>query len=291
MMKEEEKVHVRIEEEEGEGEGEGGEEREARRQKEEKRKRSREGEMYNVWYHKTQGYRETVRRADREGGATRCDPERDSGRTRGSANPRAHLCPHFARGECAKGAQCEHLHRVPLEKDERSRSELYDVFGRAKFADIKSDQGGVGSFMAPTSTLYVGNLLFTDHPSAYALLARAFGVWGPLLRLRLFLDRHIAFVTYAWTVSAEFAKEAMIDQTLSHAALSCRLNVRWARDDPNPAAQARLQRELQRSAALAIQSTLSSTSSTTPTSSSPSPLLLFAPTSSSSSHLPSLVPY
>jgi len=54
-------------------------------------------------------------------------------------------------------------------------------------------------------------------------------------KVRVIHDKAIAFVTYYLRGSAEFAKEAMCDQHLSHGEV---LNVRWATEDPNPRAKA-----------------------------------------------------
>lgn len=54
-------------------------------------------------------------------------------------------------------------------------------------------------------------------------------------------SKSIGFVTYSLRVSAEFAKEAMADQTLDSSEV---INVRWANEDPNPAAKAGREQEL-----------------------------------------------
>jgi hypothetical protein len=52
--------------------------------------------------------------------------------------------------------------------------------------------------------------------------------------VRVIHDKSIAFVRYKLRAAAEFAKEAMTDQSLGYKEV---LNVRWANDDPNPRAQ------------------------------------------------------
>ncbi|MDP2436949.1 MAG: hypothetical protein Q8P67_14455, partial [archaeon] len=234
-----------------------------------------EGQTYNLWYQKTEGRVERVRRSDRArqgpGGINsaaaaaaggeremlRCDPLRDSGRTAGSERGVGYVCLHFARGECTLGSGCSYLHRVPGEEDSERLDELHDIFGRERHREAKDDMGGVGSFLSSTRTLYLGNLppLRCSLQEYYRLVAMAFGVWGPLENLRVLRDKCIAFVTYRWRPSAEFAKEAMIDQRLTDSAPQ-RLNVRWARPDPNPAAQQRLQLAVQRLALKAVQERL-----------------------------------
>lgn len=62
-----------------------------------------------------------------------------------------------------------------------------------------------------------------------------------LFIVRVVASKSIGFVTYSLRVSAEFAKEAMADQTLDSSEV---INVRWANEDPNPAAKAGREQEL-----------------------------------------------
>lgn len=63
----------------------------------------------------------------------------------------------------------------------------------------------------------------------------------------------MGFVTYSNEANAQFAKEAMAHQSLDHNEI---LNVRWATQDPNPAAQAREKRRVEEQAAAAIRAAL-----------------------------------
>ncbi|CAO1621433.1 unnamed protein product [Parajaminaea phylloscopi] len=74
------------------------------------------------------------------------------------------------------------------------------------------------------------------------VLRRHFSEWGTLERVRVLHHRGCAFVTYQSEASAQFAKEAMSNQSLDHGEI---LNVRWSTEDPNPAAQKRQRQELQ----------------------------------------------
>ena len=65
--------------------------------------------------------------------------------------------------------------------------------------------------------------------------------------------RGVAFVTYATESLAQFAKEAMSHQALDNSEI---LNVRWATQDPNPAAQKREARKIEEQAADAIRRAL-----------------------------------
>ncbi|PWN39234.1 hypothetical protein IE81DRAFT_326734 [Ceraceosorus guamensis] len=74
------------------------------------------------------------------------------------------------------------------------------------------------------------------------VLRRHFGEFGEIQRVKVLHTRSCAFVTYTFESSAQFAKEAMSNQSLDHNEV---LNVRWATDDPNPGAQKRDHRERQ----------------------------------------------
>lgn len=74
------------------------------------------------------------------------------------------------------------------------------------------------------------------------VLRRHFSEWGPLERVRVLHHRGCAFVTYVSEASAQFAKEAMSNQSLDHGEI---LNVRWSTEDPNPAAQKRHRIEME----------------------------------------------
>jgi len=61
-----------------------------------------------------------------------------------------------------------------------------------------------------------------------------FEEWGEIEYIRVIPSKNIGFVTYKYRSTAEFAKEAMSDQTLGTGDV---INVRWANEDPNPAAK------------------------------------------------------
>ena len=84
--------------------------------------------------------------------SAKCDPERDEGRTRAREDAQGFVCLHFARGECARGADCTFLHRVPA--NER-HSETHDVFGRDRFSTERADMGGTGSFQRANRSLFL----------------------------------------------------------------------------------------------------------------------------------------
>jgi hypothetical protein len=92
-----------------------------------------------------------------------------------------YFCIHFARGSCAKGKDCQFFHRIPTMEDDSKADELYDCFGRERHSKHRDDMGGVGSFMKPSRTLYVGGLLKNKYEVPQKLeeaLYRHFGEWG-----------------------------------------------------------------------------------------------------------------
>ncbi|OZJ05975.1 hypothetical protein BZG36_01214 [Bifiguratus adelaidae] len=186
------------------------------------------GSTYNIWSHKWRG-------GDREFGVRtrakyRCDPARDSGITAGSTNPDAYFCLYFARGMCAYGKNCANWHRVPDEQDHEETT--IDCFGRDKFVEFKQDMGGVGSFNLANTTLYVGKMRgLDDRDEMERIIRKHFEPWGEIAAIYLLNRRGVAFITYKTRMNAEFAKEAMSNQSLEHNEI---INVRWASQNPNP---------------------------------------------------------
>lgn len=86
------------------------------------------------------------------------------------------------------------------------------------------------------------------------VIRRHFSEWGEIDRLRVLTGRSCAFVTYKYEANAQFAKEAMLNQSLDHDEI---INVRWASDDPNPAAQKRNQEQMRRAGERAIMAGMS----------------------------------
>ncbi|KAJ3124899.1 Pre-mRNA-splicing factor [Nowakowskiella sp. JEL0407] len=201
----------------------------ARRQVGRPDKRSKDakgmGGTYNIFYDRW--YTEGERRGlNLEKALTRCNPEKDSGATKGK-DPGQYFCVHFAHGCCTKGPDCQFLHRLPTVND---RFELTrDVFGREKFRDDRDDMGGVGTFERDNRTLYVGRV--GSYKDMDLAVRRHFEIWGPIENIRILEAKAVAFVRYKYRVHAEFAKEAMYGQSLDKNEV---LNVRWATEDPNP---------------------------------------------------------
>lgn len=86
------------------------------------------------------------------------------------------------------------------------------------------------------------------------VVRRHFSEWGEIDRLRVLTGRSCAFVTFKYEANAQFAKEAMLNQSLDHNEI---INVRWASDDPNPAAQKRNQEHMRRAGERAIMAGMS----------------------------------
>lgn len=91
-------------------------------------------------------------------------------------------------------------------------------------------------------TLFVGNLLKHKYDTTKELedtLWRHFCEWGELESINVIYRLSICFPRYRLRTSAEFAKEAMSNQSLDQSEI---LMVRWAHDDPNPIAQDSIER-------------------------------------------------
>lgn len=154
---------------------------------------------YNIWYGKYTGEHWRQGRG-REPAETRCVLSLDAGRTRADsvdANSRF-FCIHFARGACARGADCLYFHRIPTVKEDAAAGELHDCFGRERHVGHRDDMDGVGSFTRPSRTLYVGGILkaaYADQREVEAVVREQFGEWGEV--------EHVNFVP---RISAAFVR-------------------------------------------------------------------------------------
>jgi len=192
----------------------------------------------NIWYGRNQGFDKDGR--DKEAAESRCNLNEDAGATKADASGirgKRFFCLHFAHGMCAKGAECTFFHRAPTPDDDARCDEMLDCFGRARHAKHRDDMGGTGSFMKPSRTLFVGNLLkqkYASNAELEATITRHFEEWGELENCNVIHRLSIAFPRYRLRTSAEFAKEAMSCQSLDKGEI---LSIKWAHDDPNPMAQ------------------------------------------------------
>jgi hypothetical protein len=163
---------------------------------------------YNLWYGRFSG--DFNDKSDREPATDRCVLETDAGYTKadkGNAEQKRGrcFCVHFAHGMCSKGHECTYMHRIPTPEDDRNTEEMADCFGRSRHSKHKEDMSGVGSFMKPCRTLFVGNLLKNQYETPKALedaLWRHFGEWGELESLNVIHRLSIAFPRYRLRTSA-----------------------------------------------------------------------------------------
>ncbi|KAF1953149.1 hypothetical protein CC80DRAFT_494767, partial [Byssothecium circinans] len=207
------------------------------------------GTIFNIWYNKWSGGDREDKYLSQTAAQGRCVVARDSGYTKADKTPGSYFCLFFARGVCPKGVDCEYLHRLPAVTDIFPSN--VDCFGRDKFSDYRDDMGGVGTFQRQNRTLYIGRIHVTD--DIEEIVARHFQEWGQIERTRVLTARGVAFVTYMNEANSQFAKEAMAHQSLDHNEI---LNVRWATQDPNPAAQKREAHRIEEQAAEAIRKAL-----------------------------------
>ena len=189
---------------------------------------------FNIWYGKYMG-ESSYEKAARA--STRVCLETDAGLTRADYTSNTnYICLHFARGCCVYGKDCTFRHCAPTEEDESSADAPHDIFGRDRHGSFRDDMGGVGTWTKDCKTLYVGRMCARPSEEAMTeILVRHLGEFGRIESCRVLRGKGCGFVTYHLRATAEFAKEAMAEQTLDH---DEQINVRWAYDDPNPRAQA-----------------------------------------------------
>ncbi|GAA6044125.1 hypothetical protein JCM8097_004720 [Rhodosporidiobolus ruineniae] len=204
----------------------------------EKKPLEQTGQTYNTWYHKWAGGDKYDAYANAEKSATRVNVKLDSGYTRGDGAKNPYICMYFARGCCPYGVECSYLHRLPSPSMSLPDAAM-DVFGREKHSTYRDDMGGVGSFNRQNRTLYIGKIKETRNTAED--VEEHFSEFGEIERIKILTNRGVAFVTYVSELNAQFAKEAMMFQSLENDEV---LNVRWATIDPNPAAAAAEQKRL-----------------------------------------------
>lgn len=214
---------------------------------------SQTGLVFNVWYNKwSQGSNEQKRFVS----PYRLDPKAHPGVTRGDKEGTPYFCLYFAKGMCCMGKRCQYMHHIP-EDDDHTRlalkTDVLDCFGREKHGSYRDDMGGVGSFRKVNRTIYIGGLNGALNnkdlkPSQIEGRIRfMFASLGAVDRIRYVENKNCAFVKFKHSSSAEFAKEAMSNQTLllpsdkewedrrEGTGLLCK----WANDDPDPEAKRR----------------------------------------------------
>ena len=176
---------------------------------------------YNYWYHTH--HRDRWEPELVEPAATRVSPSLDIGYT--SASSSGSFCLWFARGACAKGAECTYLHRLPTAIDDAKLRVDKDIFGRDRFSDHRSDMGGIGSTQHECRALFVTGLVFESLAKVEAQLYRHFHTFGPIANIRLIPPSSAAVVIFQYRAAAEFARVAMHAQPIGKAKA---VGVRWA---------------------------------------------------------------
>ncbi|GAA5839068.1 hypothetical protein JCM5353_008722 [Sporobolomyces roseus] len=197
----------------------------------EKKQPEQTGQTYNSWYHKWAGGDKYDTYGAKEKSQTRVDMKKDAGYTRADGGNNNYICLFFARGCCPYGSECSYLHRLPPPSHVLPDASL-DVFGREKHSGYRDDMGGVGSFNRQNRTLYIGRIKETRQTAED--VEDHFSEFGEIERIKILQNRGVAFVTYVTELNAQFAKEAMMHQSLEGDEV---LNVRWATEDPNPTAK------------------------------------------------------
>ena len=110
-----------------------------------------------------------------------------------------------------------------------------------RYASDRDDMGGVGCFNRDCRTLYVSGMKISKNISeSEQVIARHFSEWGPIEEISVKPKYGCVFVRYIYRCNAEFAKQAMSEQSLDG---NEQINVRWAYDDPNPRVIRRIQAE------------------------------------------------
>ncbi|SCU88350.1 LAFA_0E12178g1_1 [Lachancea sp. 'fantastica'] len=211
------------------------------------------GLTFNVWYNK---WSQGNSGGNRFVSPFKLNADSDQGYTKGDKSKRTFFCLYFTKGMCCLGKKCEYLHHVPTADDVvrlSLQSDVIDCFGREKHGSYREDMGGVGSFRKRNKTLYIGGLsgalndLSLKAGQVENRIRFSFGKLGPLERIRFVETKNCAFVKYKHETHAEFAKEAMSNQTLlipsdkewANRREGTGLLVKWATDDPSPEAQRR----------------------------------------------------
>lgn len=182
------------------------------------------GTVFNIWYLKW-SHGDSSSRQAHELSKFRVDIAKDQGYTK--AKPGAPICLFFARGCCYKGLQCEYFHRLPNLSD--ATSLVTDCFGRDRTTHARDDHDGVGVINQVNCSLWVGGI---DLPEKLleSKLSKAFSEFGKVVKCRVLHKKRCGFVTYALELLAQFAKEAMQNQSIGKNDV---IQVRWATADPS----------------------------------------------------------
>jgi len=192
---------------------------------------------FNIWYGRHEGQHWLQKNGKGDKAEARCVLKDHAGHSK--ATPESYFCLWFAKGICHRGSSCRFHHRIPtvvdcgrLEKDPTK-----DVFGRMRRAQ-PSDTGGISCIHDAARTIYVGGLIRgpyeSDHDALREACERHFSEWGEIESVNVVWRLALAFVRFRFRSNAEFAIEAMANQSLDHEEV---VTLKWAREDPNPVAK------------------------------------------------------
>lgn len=196
-------------------------------------KPAKTGDTFNIWYLKWSGGDGLKNYVKLK---FKVEINKDSGYTK--ARGSEPICVFFARGSCYLGKNCKYYHRLPLELDFPIPTQ--DCFGRDKTAEYRDDMDGVGSFNKHNRTLYLGGL-HSGGSNLDQVLTKHLQEYGPIEYIKVLYSKGCAFITFKSESQAQFIKEAMQNQLLDGNEI---LNIRWANEDPNPAAKLNEKRQL-----------------------------------------------
>lgn len=194
---------------------------------------------YNIWYDKyiTDKHNEQERVAT----LYKCDPELDTGYTRADLMEKhtSYFCVYFARGHCVEGAKCRYYHRVPQPEDLVYEENAKDVFGRTRHDTFKEDLSGIGCFKGSCRAISVCEMKVPENTATPArdtvkMLYDEMAKWGEIENIKFVPQRAMANVRYTHRFYAEFAKEAMQDQSLGGSDV---LDVKWCLEEDEDTAK------------------------------------------------------
>lgn len=204
------------------------------------------GTNFNIWFLKWSGGDSSNKNFTKSN--FRVNIDKDCGYTKAN-DKNSLICLFFARGCCYLGKQCHYLHRIPNDFDYFIPTK--DCFGRDKTSDYNDDMNGIGSFNKVNRTLYIGNLNTSSSQqqgiNLENLITKNFQDFGEIEKIRVLHSKKCCFLTYKLESQAQFAKEAMQNQSLIGIGVNDNdiLNIRWSNDDPNPDSQRQEKRKLE----------------------------------------------
>lgn len=186
---------------------------------------------YNIWYDKFLTDRNQAKQVSTA--LYKCNPNIDTGYTKAdklNENGENYFCLFFAKGCCTLGLNCKFYHRVPTLEECKKINNIKDIFGRTRFANHKIDMNGVGTFSRECKTLYVMNVKAINvsddkvDSTMVKILYEHFGKWGNVEDINYLKSKACCFIKYSHRCWAEFAKEAMIGQSIVGQEV---INIKW----------------------------------------------------------------